>query len=123
MAKRKEYIQLDLIPPTELEKMYAEFLEVKTSSDKVRRGIFAKHTELSKKCQELTCQVESLQAQLVTLSSWVLSRLGSAVNVQCKPEEHQETVFLPTTKINVTYANKLYQSRDQETTDALILSA
>lgn len=126
MAKKKkqEYIQLDLIPPTEIEKLYTEFKDVKDSSDKVRRGVFAKHTELSKKVQELTCEVENLQKQLITLSEWIITQLGHVDNVLKKQDgSHGETISLHVTSLNVEHVRKLHPSQVQEITDILILSA
>jgi hypothetical protein len=121
--KRPEYLQLDLIPPTELEKLYAEFREVKDSSDKVRRGIFAKHTDLSKKVQELTCQIENLQSQLIILNEWILTRLGSVINAQLKPEVIPEEMSSRSMSSNVEFVKKSRRSRRREITDGLFLSA
>lgn len=125
--KKKEikdaYIQLDLIPPTELEKLYAEFKEVKESSDKVRRGIFAKNTDLAKKVDMLTCEIESLKAQLVTMNEWILTRFGAVESVQSNTVEIQETTSLHITNLNVTFAEKLHRSLGHEITDIQSLSA
>lgn len=124
--KKKEvntnYIQLDLIPPTEIEKLYKEFTEVKESSDKVRRGVFAKHTELSKKVQELTCQIESLQNQMNMMANWIIQH-GHVQTVQLPQEESHETVCLHITKANVAFAEKLHPLHIPEFSDILILSA
>lgn len=122
MAKKKkeikdDYIQLDLIPPTELEKLYAEFKEVKESSDKVRRGVFAKATDLAKKVDVLTCEIDSLKAQLVTMTSWILTQLGAVESVQYLTEESQETTSLHITMESVKFADKLHRSHGQEITD------
>jgi hypothetical protein len=128
MAKKKKeiidnYLQLDLIPPTEIEKLYKEFTEVKESSDKVRRGVFAKHTALSKKVDELTCQIESLQKQLIVMSEYMITRLGVVENAPLQPEESQEITFLRITSINVAYADKRHPSHTREITNIQNLSA
>jgi hypothetical protein len=120
---KDNYIQLDLIPPTEVEKLYKEFTDVKESSDKVRRGVFAKTTGLAKKVQELECQIESLQQQLFTLNSLLIIQLGLVTNVQSNTVESQETTSLHTTSVNVMFAEKLHPSHVQEVMDILILSA
>jgi hypothetical protein len=128
MAKKKketkgEYVQLDLIPPTEVEKLYKEFNEVKDSSDKVRRGIFSKHTELSKKIEELTCQIESLKHQLVVVTEWTITQIGGVSNVQNKQDGSlQETISLHVTPINAAYADKTSRLHMQETLDILSLT-
>jgi len=123
MAKKKKevidnYLQLDLIPPTEIEKLYKEFIEVKESSDKVRRGVFAKHTALSKKVDDLTCQIESLQNQLIVMNEFILTRLGC---IETKTDYCDEITCLNVTKLDVSYADKRHKS--METMDVLTLSA
>lgn len=119
---KNDYIQLELIPLTELEKIYKEFTEVKESSDKVRRGIFAKNTDLAKKVDVLTCEIESLKAQLITMNEWIISRLGS-VEIAEKNMELQETTSLHITKINVMFAEKLHPLHTQEIMDIQSFSA
>jgi len=120
--KKKEaidnYLQLDLIAPTEIEKLYKEFTEVKESSDKVRRGVFAKHTALSKKVDALTCQIENLQHQLIVMNEFILTRLGC---IETKMDYCDEITCLNVTKLNVSYADKRHKSMD--TMDVLTLSA
>jgi len=126
MTRKKKaptYIQLDLIPPTEAEKLYAEFKEVKESSDKVRRGVFAKQTDLSKRVEDLTCKLENLQKQLVVLSEWTITRLGSVTPAPQKPVENLGMMCLPTTSLNVMFADKLHPLHLQEAMDGLFLSA
>jgi len=121
---KNDYIQLDLIPPTQAEKLYKEFINVKESTDKVRKGVFAKHTELSKKVQDLTCQIESLQKQMIVMSEWIIRQLGLVDHAQ-KAQDGSlgETTSLRITSINAAYAEKLHPSHISEISDMNILSA
>lgn len=128
MAKKKnvrpEYIQLELIPLTETEKLYKEFKEVKESSDKVRRGIFAKNTELAKKVTELTCQIESLKNQIMVMAQWMITQHGFAYPAESNTVlELYETTQLHVTQVNVAFAEKLHRSHTLEIMDIQILSA
>lgn len=53
--------QLELFPLTELDLLRLELQAVKESSDKVRRGIHAKHGDLAKKYLELMYEFEALK--------------------------------------------------------------
>ncbi len=119
---KTDYIQLELIPLTEIEKLYKEFTEVKESSDKVRRGVFAKTTDLAKKVTELTCQIENLQNQLTTLYRWIIQH-GVVTPAPSMQAESQETVSLHITRVNVAFAGKLYPLHALEITDIQSLSA
>lgn len=124
MAKKKKeiidnYLQLDLIPTTEMEKLYKEFTDVKESADKVRRGVFAKHTVLAKKVEELTAQIDSLQKQLIVLSEFVITRVGSLDKIK-DVQENQEITCLNITNININYAHQRHPSHDLE---IVVLSA
>ena len=128
MAKKKkeikqDYIQLELIPLTEVEKLYKEFSEVKESTDKVRRGVFAKVTDLAKKVTDLTCQLESLQHQLIVMNQWMITQLGLAGNVPLQPGEHQEIEFQHITNLNVTSVERSQQLQGLEISDGQSLSA
>lgn len=121
-----QYIQLDLIPPTELEKLYAEFKEVKESADKVRRGIFAKNTDLAKKVQDLTCEIESLQKQIITLSEWMITQIGRVSTVpSIQGTDHNLTrVRCPLGIMEYAeYVEENNPSHTQEVLDSQILSA
>lgn len=56
--------QLLLIPLSPEKKMETEFLELKCSTEKVRRGLFAKHSELKKNYDELRYEFELLKRDL-----------------------------------------------------------
>ncbi len=119
MAKKKKeiidnYLQLDLIPLTEIEKLYKEFTDVKESADKVRRGVFAKHTVLSKKVEDLTAQIDSLQKQLIVLSEFVITRVGSLDKINKEVKEAEEITCLNITNINVNYAHQKHRSHGFE---------
>lgn len=122
--KDSSYIQLDLIPLTEIEKLYKEFSEVKNSADKVRRGIFAKQTDLAKKVEDLTCQLETLQSQMIKMHEWIMKKLGLLENVHFPADGSlSETTSLHITKINAAYAEKLHPSHISEIMDINILIA
>jgi hypothetical protein len=122
--KKDDLMQLELIPLTEVEQLRKDFNEVKESSDKVRRGIFAKNTDLAKKVDTLTCQIESLQKQLITMSDWMLTRIGYVSTVHSQPDGNLgDTMSLRITPVNVEHAGKLHRLHIQEISATLILSA
>lgn len=58
-------LQLDFLSEVHLEYDYKKELQlVKESNEKVRRGIFAKHADLSKKYSELSCRLEILERNI-----------------------------------------------------------
>ncbi len=119
----QHYQQLELLPLTEIECLGYAVKEYKASADKVRRGVYAKTTDLAKKVQELTCLVESLQHQIIVMNQWILTRIGAVTTAPYQPAEFREIAFLHTTKMNVTYAGKSNPSHVQEIMDILDLSA
>lgn len=56
--------QLELFPLNELDLLRLELRQVKESSDKVRKGIHAKHGDLAKKYLELLHEFEILKKVL-----------------------------------------------------------
>jgi len=62
-------VQLDLFDQKTSEELIHEQLKlVKESSDKVRRGIFAKHGELAKMYLELHCRLEVIEKHICTIT-------------------------------------------------------
>jgi len=59
-------LQLDFFDETstDLEKLVRRFDEVEKSSSKVRRGIFAKHSDLAKKYMELNQRLEIIERNI-----------------------------------------------------------
>jgi hypothetical protein len=57
-------MQFDLFEKDDVKLLYSEFLKVKTSSDNVRRGIFARHNELAKLYVAQQERIERLEALL-----------------------------------------------------------
>ena len=122
--KKEDLMQLELIPLTEIEQLRRDFTDVKESSDKVRRGIFAKNTDLAKKVDALTCQVQNLQRQLLTMNDWVLTRLGYVPTAHSHPDGNLgDTMSLHITSANVEHASKLHRLHTQEISATLSLSA
>ncbi len=119
----EHYFQLELIPLTDIECLSFAVKEYKQSSDKVRRGVYAKVTDLAKKVTELTCQVESLQHQIIVMNQWMITQLGLAGNALSMQGQSLVPEFQHITNLNVTSAEKSSQSQDQETMDGQSLSA
>ncbi len=59
-----EYLQMDLIPPNEVEILAKNVEEIKDSCDKVRKGMFKRHSELAKKIEAIECQLQNLEMRL-----------------------------------------------------------
>ena len=56
-----EYLQMDLIPPTEIERLAKNVGEIKESCDKVRKGMFKRHSELAKNIEALECRLDQIE--------------------------------------------------------------
>ncbi len=119
----EQYFQLELIPLTDIECLGFAVKEYKQSADKVRRGVYAKVTDLAKKVTELTCQVESLQHQIVVMNQWMITQLGLAGNALSMQGQPLTTEFQHITNLNVTSAEKSSPSQDLEIMDGQSLSA
>lgn len=76
-----EYLQLELIAPTEIEVLAKNVQEIKESSDKVRKGMFKRHGELAKKIEAVECQLEQIEKKLNKILR------GFALIAQEEPEE------------------------------------
>lgn len=85
-----EMIQFSLIKEIDVDKIYAEFLDVKTSADKVRRGVFAKQTDLAKKVDELTLQVSTLEEQIRIMKEWIDKCFIAVENSQKKEDRDKQ---------------------------------
>lgn len=83
-----EYLQMDLIPPTEVETLAKNVEEIKESCDKVRKGMFKRHSELSKNIEALECRLNQIEKTLNKILS------GFALIAQNEPEEsgHMDTL-------------------------------
>jgi len=84
MTKEKstvEYLQLELIAPTELEVLSKNVAEIKDSSDKVRKGMFKRHGELTKKIEAVECRLEQIEKKMNRILN------GFALIAQDEPEE------------------------------------
>ncbi len=75
---------IDFFPPTEMEILHHHFKEVRDSADKVRRGIFSRHTKLAKSIEEITCKMESIQEQLLVLGNYVTSVMTALQSADLK---------------------------------------
>ncbi len=76
-----EYLQLELIAPTEIEVLAKNVEEIKESSDKVRKGMFKRHGELSKKLEAVECRLDQIEKTLNKILR------GFAAIAQDEPEE------------------------------------
>lgn len=105
--KQKEYLQLELIPLTEIEQIKKEFDEVKESASKVRKGMFKRHSELAKKIEDLSCQLTSLQNQMLLLSKHVDNTLTMCAKIaqSAQVEESPKITYLVGTKACAMYAD------------------
>ncbi len=59
-----EYLQLELIAPTELEILSKNVEQIKESSDKVRKGMFKRHGDLTKKIEGVECRLDQIEKTL-----------------------------------------------------------
>lgn len=59
-----EYLQMDLIPPSEVESLSKSVEEIRESCDKVRKGMFKRHSELEKRIEAIECQINALSKKL-----------------------------------------------------------
>jgi hypothetical protein len=86
-----EYLQMDLIPPTEteIESLTKNVVEIKESCDKVRKGMFKRHSELLEKIEDVKCKLENLEAKLGKIL------VGFAKTAQQEPEESGRMDILP----------------------------
>jgi|GEM_PF-6811769 len=80
-----EYIQLDLIAPTEIEILAKNVQEIKESSDKVRKGVFKRQSELTKKLEAIECRLDQIEKQMKRVLN------GFAAIAQEEPEEFGHT--------------------------------
>ena len=82
-----EYLQMDLIAPTELEIIAKNVKEIKESSDKVRKGMFKRHNELDKKIEALQCRLDQIEKKMKKILN------GFALIAQEEPEESGHKVI------------------------------
>ena len=63
--------QLELFERTKEEKLEAELASAKKSIDNLRKGLFHRHTTLSKEVTYLQDKVEELQMQIIVLDRFL----------------------------------------------------
>lgn len=66
-------MQLDLFRTDDVNFLCEEYKKVKESSDKVRRGIFARHDKLEKLLEEQQKEIDALKSEVRLLRSLNLS--------------------------------------------------
>ena len=54
-------MQFDFFSPLDIQVLKDDFEKVKSSSENVRRGIFARHDQLIKKCDQLEKEIKELK--------------------------------------------------------------
>ncbi len=79
-----EYLQMDLIPPSELEILAKNVEEIKESSDKVRKGMFKRHSELAKKIEEVECRLDQIEKTLKRIQN-MFAQLARNEPAECGP--------------------------------------
>jgi len=64
-------VQLELFERTKEEKMEEEIAVTKVSVDNLRKGIFKRHTDISKTVTSLQGKIEELEMQIMVLEGYL----------------------------------------------------
>ena len=103
-------LQLTFFPPTETEILSRHVDELKESANKVRKGVFARHTKLAKQIDELSCQINEIKHSIKVLESLVMSAMTVPINLDSSSQKPLTLITLD----SVESVNPKRQSRRQE---------
>jgi hypothetical protein len=86
-------LQLTFFPPTETEMLSQHVKELKESADKVRKGVFARHTKLAKMIDELTCRIDRMEQNIQSLGTLVTSAIDVPPPLDSLQEEESTPII------------------------------
>jgi hypothetical protein len=103
-------LQLTFFPPTETEVLMHRVNEIKESSDKVRKGVFARHTKLAKLIDELTCRIDQMEKNIQNLGTLVTSAIDVPIPLD-SPLEEESTPIIAASAVRAPQ-NKMSRQRE-----------
>lgn len=113
--------QLELVPLTPFETLQKNVCEYKESSDKVRRGIYAKHTALAKRITDLETQMQEMKHQLEVLTGFIDQKQKDKTKTSCESKEnhHPNLVLIHTMKDDASFKKSEEEMEEMKVRDQI----